>query len=139
MHDTTQLTITLPAWQADSDNRLDFYLLRLQADTDDPRMLRLIVKGCGVSFEVPTAVLAQGLHMPAECEELRVIPGDDPDWLLWTLPWNPEEPLTLRVPRLNVEKFLDMTLAMDDLDRGGDWDAAAAELIEQWKDNRDGD
>ncbi len=138
MNDTTQLGTTLPAWLAESDNRLDFYLLRLQAHDDDPRTLRLIIKGCGVSFEVPTAVLVQGLHMPAACEDLQVVPADDRDWLLWTLPWNPEEPMTLRVPRSNVEGFLDRVLAMDELDRGGDWDAAAAELIEQWKD-RDGD
>ncbi|MGN9844862.1 SsgA family sporulation/cell division regulator [Nonomuraea sp. H19] len=87
-----------------------------------------------VTLDVPRDVLLKGLDELAICDDLKVQPSGEPMWTLWTLRWNPEEPLTFRVPTANLCGFLAETskLVLPGTEESRiDWDGEIAELFEE--------
>ncbi|WP_433235618.1 SsgA family sporulation/cell division regulator [Streptosporangium sp. CA-135522] len=130
--DLIKLSTCMPIWQADNpDNFLTVWLHYIPAD---PWFVRIVVSGGVVSLDVPRDVLLRGLEQPATCEDLKIQPSGDPMWTMWSLRWNPEDPLTFRVPRENVRAFLNETVKLVPLgaeESRVDWDAEVELLLEE--------
>lgn len=127
-----QLSMCTPIWQADTD--VTSFTAWLHYNPADPWFVRIHVSGGVVSLDVPRDVLLQGLEQPAACEDLKVQPSGGPMWTLWTLRWNPEDPLTFRVPTDNVRAYLEETFKL--VPPGAeesriDWDAEIEVLFEE--------
>ncbi|MDP9843222.1 SsgA family sporulation/cell division regulator [Streptosporangium lutulentum] len=125
--DLVRLSTCVPIWHADSNANPLAAWLHYNPKTD-PWFVRIVVSGGVVSLDVPRDVLLQGL-----CEDLQVR-SDGDEWLLWTLRWNPEDPLTFRVPRANVQAFAAETYRLvPDGEEGDrvDWDALAEAMVEE--------
>ncbi|MEV0617535.1 SsgA family sporulation/cell division regulator [Nonomuraea sp. NPDC050404] len=127
-----KLSTVLPMWQADNDS--NFLTVWLHYHPADPWFVRVYVGGGVVTLEVPRDVLLKGLDELAVCEDLKVQPFGEPMWTLFTLRWNPEEPLAFRVPTANLRGFLTETLKLVPLgteETRIDWDGEIADLFEE--------
>ncbi|MEQ4723741.1 SsgA family sporulation/cell division regulator [Nonomuraea sp. B19D2] len=127
-----KLSTVLPMWQA--DNADNFLMAWLHFHPADPWFVQVYVSGGVVTLDVPRDVLLKGLDELAVCEDLKVQPSGEPMWTLWTLTWNPDEPLTFRVPTANLRSFLAETQKL--VPSGAeefriDWDAEAELLFEE--------
>lgn len=130
--DPVRLSTCLPIWQADNADK--FLIAWLHYSPADPWFVRIAVSGGIVSLDVPRDVILRGLEQPAACDDLKVQPSGDPMWTMWSLRWNPEDPLTFRVPSDTVRAFLDETFKL--VPPGGeesrvDWDAEVESLFEE--------
>ncbi|QFY09663.1 SsgA family sporulation/cell division regulator [Nonomuraea phyllanthi] len=127
-----QLSNCLPMWQA--DNADNFLIGWLHYRPADPWFVQVYVSGGVVTLDVPRDVLLKGLDELAACEDLKVQPSGEPMWTLFTLRWNPDEPLTFRVPTANLRSYLAETAKL--VPYGGeetriDWDSEITELFEE--------
>ncbi|MEV0151483.1 MULTISPECIES: SsgA family sporulation/cell division regulator [unclassified Nonomuraea] len=125
-----KLSTVLPMWQADDDSR--FLTAWLHYSPVDPWFVSVYVSGGVVALDVPRDVLMGGLEELAACDDLMVQPSGEPMWMLWTLRWNPEEPLTFRVPTANVRAYLAETLKLvpsGTEESRIDWDAEVEALF----------
>ncbi|GGO63273.1 SsgA family sporulation/cell division regulator [Nonomuraea cavernae] len=127
-----KLSTCLAIWQADNDS--NFLTAWLHYSPADPWFVRVYVSGGIVTLDVPRDVLMKGLHEVAACEDLKVRPSGESMWTLWTLRWNPEEPLTFRVPTANVRAYLAETLKLvpsGTEESRIDWDVEVEALFEE--------
>lgn len=135
-----KLSTCLPIWQADND--ANFLTAWLHYHPADPWFVRVHVSGGVVTLDVPRDVLTKGLDEPATCDDLHVQPSGDPMWTLWSLRWNPDEPLTFRLPTSNLRAFLAETAKLvppGSEESRIDWDAETEALFEEAEETRDGD
>lgn len=135
-----KLSTVLPMWQADDNSH--YLSAWLHYAPDDPWFVRVHVGGGVVSLDVPRDVLAKGLDEPATCDDLQIRPSGEAMWTLWTLRWNPDEPLTFRVPAANVRGFLAETYKLvppGTEESRIDWDAEIELLFEEAANPSEGD
>ncbi|MFF0771009.1 SsgA family sporulation/cell division regulator [Nonomuraea wenchangensis] len=135
-----KLSMVLPMWQADAPD--NFLMAWMHFHPADPWFVQVYVSGGVVTLDVPRDVLLKGLDELAVCDDLQVQPSGEPMWTLFTLRWNPDEPLTFRVPTANLRGFLAETakLAPPGTEESRiDWDTEIFGLFEEAEEPQEGD